>query len=207
MAKRFTDTTKWKDVWYQQLPAKYKLFWLYILDECDNAGVWKPNIALAQFQIGEPFEESEIRRVMADRIEFLPSGYWFIRKFIQFQYGELSESSKPHLSVLGILKRHSIEYPKGIYTLKDKDIEKDKEKVKAYGPTHDNYVIIDSTINSPAIRVNGKQGLSEYMEANMSVLNNPNLADKYMLARRGKKFNDFGHLWNDYRLWIENHFK
>ena len=129
MAKRFTDTAKWKDTWFQDLPAKYKLFWIYLLDECDAAGLWKPNIRLATFQIGEPFEEAELKRVFCDRITITESGYWFITKFINFQYGELSESSKPHLSIIKILHSHKIKgYPKGIHTLQEKEKEKDKEK-------------------------------------------------------------------------------
>ena len=128
MSKRFTDTNKWKDTWFQDLPTKYKLFWVYILDECDNAGLWKPNIRLAIFQIGEPFEESELKRVFSDRIEITESGYWFIKKFIDFQYGKLSDNSKPHISVLKLLETHKIKgYTKGIHTLKDKDKEKDKD--------------------------------------------------------------------------------
>lgn len=129
MAKRFTDTNKWKDSWFQDLPSKYKLFWIYVLDECDSAGVWKPNYRLASFQVGEPFEESELKRVFFDRIEITEAGYWFIKKFIDFQYGNLSEHSKPHIAVLNLLKNHKIKgYTKGIHTLKDKDIYKEKEK-------------------------------------------------------------------------------
>lgn len=131
MAKRFTDTSKWKDTWFQDLPSKYKLFWIYILDESDAAGVWKPNIRLASFQIGEHFEESELKRIFSERIEVTEAGYWWIKKFIEFQYGTLSEHSKPHTSVINLLKSHKIiGYPKGIHTLKDKDKEKEKEKEK-----------------------------------------------------------------------------
>ncbi len=133
MAKRFTDTAKWKDSWYQDLPTKYKLFWVYLLDECDASGVWKPNIRLANFQIGEPFEEAELKRVFGDRLEVIENGYWFVKKFIEFQYGELSENCKPHLSVLNLLKNHKIKgYAKGIHTLKEKEKDKvqDKDQVK-----------------------------------------------------------------------------
>jgi hypothetical protein len=131
MAKRFTDTNKWKDTWFQDLPTKYKLFWIYILDECDAAGLWKPNMRLASFQIGEPFEEAELKRVFINRITITDEGYWFVSKFIEFQYGELSANSKPHLSVINLLKRHKIKgYTKGIDTLKEKEKDKDKEKVK-----------------------------------------------------------------------------
>lgn len=131
MAKRFTDSNKWKDSWFQDLPTKYKLFWIYLLDECDAAGIWKPNIRLACFQIGEPFEESEVKRVFSDRIEITEDGYWFVKKFIQFQYGELSRTSKPHLSVIKILEKHKIiGYAKGIDTLKEKEQVKEEEKEK-----------------------------------------------------------------------------
>lgn len=127
--KRFTDTSKWKDAWFQDLPTKYKLFWIYLLDECDNAGVWKPNVRLAAFQIGEPFEEIELKRIFAGRIEILESGYWHVKKFIEFQYGELSEQCKPHIQILRLIQNHKIKgYTKGIHTLKDKEKEKDKDK-------------------------------------------------------------------------------
>ena len=133
MAKRFTDSNKWKDSWFQDLPTKYKLFWIYLLDECDAAGIWKPNIRLANFQIGEPFEESEVKRVFSDRIEITDDGYWFIKKFIQFQYGELSRTSKPHLSVIKILEKHKIiGYVKGMDTLKEKEQVKEEEKETVY---------------------------------------------------------------------------
>lgn len=213
MAKRFTDTGKWKDVWFQTLPMKYKLFWLYLLDECDNAGVWKPNIGLAQFQIGEPFEESELRRVFGSRITVLDSGYWFIQKFVDFQYGELSPASKPHISVLGLLKKHGvIGYPKGIHTLKEKDKEKEKDKDKEkespdeFGKTDPNYFLVKASLTRPAQRVNGKLGLIEYFETQGSVVNNHGLADKFMMTRRGKVYNEFSHVWNDYNSWIEKQF-
>jgi len=41
MAKRFTASEKWEDLWFSELSNKYKLFWIYLLDKCDNAGVWE----------------------------------------------------------------------------------------------------------------------------------------------------------------------
>jgi hypothetical protein len=128
MAKRFTDSNKWKDTWFQDLPTKYKLFWIYLLDECDHAGLWKPNLRLAIFLIGEDFKEDDLIAQFNGRIEVTSKGYWFVKKFIDFQYGELSESSKPHQSVLKTLKNHEIKgYTKGIDTLKEKEKEKDKD--------------------------------------------------------------------------------
>ena len=37
MAKRFTDTDKWKKGFYKKITnLKYKLLWLYILDDCNH---------------------------------------------------------------------------------------------------------------------------------------------------------------------------
>jgi hypothetical protein len=130
--KRFTETTKWNDPWFMDLPVKYKAFWFYICDQCDSAGVWEPNIRLAVSQIGEPLELSEILRVFADRIEQLSDGKLWVTKFIQFQFGILSPDCKPHIHIikrltsLGLSERVSKGYPKGMYTLSLKSNEKPK---------------------------------------------------------------------------------
>ncbi len=205
MAKRFTSTDKWKDTWFQSLPLKYKCFWIYLLDECDNSGVWKPNISLAQFQIGEPFEEIEIKRTLADRIEVLSSGYWFISKFIEFQYGELSPDCKPHQSVIKQLKTHGIKgYTKGIHTLEDKEQEKDK--VKEIGTGSHFILILPKELHSLKFKISGVIGLNEFYEMNMSQILQPEFAGKFMRDRHGKQFNDFKHVWNDYNDYIKKQF-
>lgn len=213
MAKRFTDTNKWKDTWFQDMPNKYKLFWIYMLDECDAAGLWKPNMRLAQFQIGEPFEEGEIKRVFADRIEITNDGYWFIRKFIDFQYGKLSTKSKPHMSVIKLLDKHNIKgYTKGIHTIKDKDKEEDKDKetadkmVISFG-TGKYFVIINSQkADDDIYKLNGIDGLIEFFQMNMSIVRNKPIAEKFMRDSDGKHFNDFKHIWNALSDYTKKHF-
>jgi len=53
MAKRLTANDKWEDNWFRKLSLKSKLFWLFILDRCDVAGIWKKDYELAGFCIGE----------------------------------------------------------------------------------------------------------------------------------------------------------
>jgi len=50
--KRFTETEKWRDPWFRKLSAGAKLAFLYIIDNCDNAGVWTADKELADFSIG-----------------------------------------------------------------------------------------------------------------------------------------------------------
>ncbi len=130
--KRFTETTKWDDPWFMDLPLKYKLFWLYICDKCDNAGAWQPNIRLATAQIGESLELAEVLRVFSERIVQLDDGKLFITKFIPFQYGNLSPNCRAHIPILNNIEKLRVSkgYPKGIHTLVEKETEKDKEKKK-----------------------------------------------------------------------------
>ena len=128
--KRFTETAKWKDKWFMELNPTHKLFYLYILDECDNCGVWEPNFALAQFMIGLEINEEEILQVLQDKIWILDTGRWLIPKFIKFQYGKLNPKCKPHLSVIRLLEKHNLrdKYKQLInssYTLQEEDKEKE----------------------------------------------------------------------------------
>lgn len=133
--KRFTETNKWENPSFRALTAKHKCLWLYLCDRCDNAGVIEIDWALASFVIGETVTASAIS-VFKDRLVELPNGKLWLPSFIAFQYGELVETCKPHLSVLALLKKHGIdyaaykEYPKGIHTPQEKEKDKDKETEK-----------------------------------------------------------------------------
>lgn len=125
MAKRFTDSQKWVDPWFMDLPSKYKLFWIYILDTCDHAGVWKVNFKVASFHVGEPFEPSEVKRILGNRIVETTDNYWYIQKFIDFQYGGV-KSDAVGKSVQKILERHNLigateGLERGLIAPKDKD--------------------------------------------------------------------------------------
>lgn len=131
MAKRFTDNEKWKDAWFMDLPSKYKLLWIYLLDDCNHAGIWKVNFKVASFYLGEHLEHSEVKRILEKRIEVLKDDIWYIKKFIKFQYNceveELKPTSKIHNSIINKLKEFEYFKPLGnpLATLKDKDKEID----------------------------------------------------------------------------------
>lgn len=125
--KRLTDTGKWDDPWFRRLCIKHKLFWMYLCDRCDNAGVWEADIDLASFLLGERYVSDEVLDSLncngKARIIILDGGLkWFIPDFLAFQYGvnPLSENCTTHRQVIDLLKEHKIEdmvkrgYVKGI---------------------------------------------------------------------------------------------
>lgn len=108
--KRLTDTDKWLDPWFQELPFDAKLAWLYLLDRCDNAGVWEPNKRLANFTLGREMDWAALEQqfVSSGRLLVLGDGKWQLTKFIAFQYGKLSEECAPHRQVLRLIEKHRI---------------------------------------------------------------------------------------------------
>ena len=109
MAKRFTDTDKWKKPFIRGLQGAYKLLWLYILDDCDHAGIWQVDFEVAQIRIGEKVNEDDAIKFFGDRIEVFHDGAkWFIPDFIEFQYGNLSEKNRMHLSVITLLQKNQV---------------------------------------------------------------------------------------------------
>lgn len=96
--KRYTDSNKWNDVWFLDLPNKYKLFWVWLLDNCDQAGIWEVSFKLAKFHIGEDLEPSEVKRILGKKIIEIEDGKkWFIPNFIFFQHGESLSKKNPAL--------------------------------------------------------------------------------------------------------------
>jgi hypothetical protein len=85
---------------------------------------------LASFCIGEEITKEEAFEFLSKQIHVFNGSKWFIRDFIDFQYGELSEACKPHKQVIDLMKKHTLwkGYTKGKY--RDKEKEKDKDKVK-----------------------------------------------------------------------------
>ena len=156
--KRFTETTKWGDSWFSDLPLNYKVGWLYCLDACDCAGFLELNGRILSFNIGETIDVDEFLAAMDHRIVRIANGKYFIPRFIAFQYVKgLTDTNKAHVGVLRRLKDNEVHYPfnarsfEGCYkgaskglrstcqgvqeqeqeTEHVKDKESDKEQVKA----------------------------------------------------------------------------
>lgn len=115
MAKRFTDTEKWKKPFIRGLQGAYKLLWFYILDDCDHAGIWQVDFEVARIRTGEQLDKQAAIAAFGDRIEIFAEGTkWFLRDFIEFQYGQLSEKNRMHLSVINILTKNQLGAYKGL---------------------------------------------------------------------------------------------
>lgn len=153
MAKRFTDTEKWKHPTFRSLNLKARLAWIFLLDECDHAGMWLLDFEVASAKLGFTVDLAAFTEWFGEKLFLAGDKRLFIPDFLRFQYGvkkheEFNPSSKPHLAVLRELENHGVsldhpgeslsrligvdrvskELPKGSETLQDKDKDKDKDK-------------------------------------------------------------------------------
>jgi len=134
LPKRFTDSNKWKKKWFRCLSNDHKVFWIYVLDQCDHAGIWEVDFEAAEF-FCRGIDESEIRQVFKKQYQEIDNGKrWFLKDFVDFQYGTLNENNRAHLSVINILLKYKLIENKGLIRplqgYKDKDKDKVKVKVK-----------------------------------------------------------------------------
>ena len=136
MAKRMTDTDKWKKRFVRELSPQHKLLWFYILDDCNHAGIWEVDIEVASIRVGYELVYDMLPKEFLDKVVIFDNGdKWFIPDFIDFQYGELNPNSNVHKSVIALLNKYKLEgYVKGLQTLPDtvKDKDKVKDKVKRF---------------------------------------------------------------------------
>ena len=130
MAKRFIDTKMWDKAWFRRLTPQTKLIWIYLLTRCDHAGIWDADWEAAEFFIGDKVNYRRLPSVITDKMKEIENGkQYFIPSFVDFQYGELKENSKPHMSVIKRLKE------KGLISVSDTLKDKYKESIKVKDKT------------------------------------------------------------------------
>jgi hypothetical protein len=108
MAKRFIDTNLFRKKWIRELESDMKLFWIYLLTDCDHAGIWDVDVDRASFQLNFQLSEEKILNTFHKKIVPFKRDKWFVPKFIEYQYGELNETIRPHASVIKILSKYEL---------------------------------------------------------------------------------------------------
>ena len=92
MAKRFTDTHKWRNPWFRDLSDKAKLVWVYLCDECDHSGIWKADFALASFQLNFKVTHQQLLLWFDNKIHFFGEDKILVVQFFEFQYGQSKDT-------------------------------------------------------------------------------------------------------------------
>lgn len=138
MSKRFTETNIWNEDWFLEMPKNYKLLYFFVKDNCDHAGIWRPNVRLFEAMIEDKVDLKKAFEYFnngKERIYILDCGKWFIIDFFVFQYGcTFNPLNRVHKSIENIYNQLNINLTsiRGLKDLKDgvKDKDKDKDKDK-----------------------------------------------------------------------------
>lgn len=136
MAKRLTDTEKWKDEWFLSLSNDCRIIWQYLIDMCSHSGIIRKNFKLLNFCCNTNITEKDLIDFLGDRIVKIGE-YYFIPGFLKFQYPQGLNSDKPvilsvrkELFLFGLdeFVRQRLGNDYLIIKSKSKDKSKDKDK-------------------------------------------------------------------------------
>lgn len=145
MAKRFIDTDLFRKPFMRSLEAPYKALWIYLLCECDHAGIWVVELDVAQIRMGIKLDSNKVIEKMQGAVVSIDGGSkWFLPDFVTFQYGTLNPENRVHKSVIDRLERYNLDADHSsknkpltspLQGAMDKDKDKDKEERKE--PEHE----------------------------------------------------------------------
>jgi hypothetical protein len=146
MAKRFHETDVWSQDWFMEMPIEYRVFWFWILDKCNHAGIWKPNKKMFELvnALSVDLDEAlSFFNAAKERVMVTSKGNWFLTDFFVFQYGTtFNSANRMHNSIQCLMNQDDIKLSsirgllevkeriktpqlEGNDTLKDKDKDKD----------------------------------------------------------------------------------
>lgn len=108
MAKRFIDTEIFTDKWFMSLSKDSKLFWIYLMTNCNHAGIIELNEPLIKLQT----DIRDLQRVieeLGNRLVTLSQDYYFIPKFLIYQYNGFPNSNvRAQQSAIDLLRKFSL---------------------------------------------------------------------------------------------------
>lgn len=103
--KRFTETEKWKDPWFRSLKPPHKLLFLYVVDNCNNAGFYEVDEEMIAFQTGLSAEHLKGAWKGLERGIKGASGWVWVRRFLAHQKNEeLNPSNPAHKQIIGLIR-------------------------------------------------------------------------------------------------------
>ncbi len=144
MAKRFTSTEIWGEDWFLDMPIEYKLFWYYILSNCNHAGIFKVNLRVFCSLNDVKLDLNKALNFYnngKDRIRVINDNLWLIEDFFFYQYGEvLNLNNRVHDSIEKLYNRYEVKLStiRGLKEVKERVKDKDKDKDKDFSLTNKN---------------------------------------------------------------------
>lgn len=215
MAKRFIDTDLFRKPLMRSLDAPYKALWIYLLCECDHAGVWDVELDVAQMRMGMKIDpDKAIEKLRGSAIPIDGGTKWFLPEFVAFQYGTLNPANRVHASVLSVLSKYGIDpndpsqnkdLTSPLQGAKDKDKEKDsEEKERAKLDTPDGFdefwaVYPSGKAKADAVKAWGKLRADERALCIPAIV--AQIKSNHFRGHDGKDYVPYASSWLNARRW------
>ena len=107
--KRFTETDKWKDKWFRGLDPASKLLFMFLIDNCDNAGFIEKDFELWSFHTGIDQEAMEGAYKGLARGLIEASDWIWIKGFLRHQkHLPLNPDNRAHGQIIELLRSKAI---------------------------------------------------------------------------------------------------
>jgi hypothetical protein len=171
--KRYTVTEKWKDPFFENLSNDYKLVWLFLNDDCDNAGILRLTMKRLNYSCNTSITEKDLLETFKNKVVKLPEGLFFLIDFNTTQYGtewidsnnKAVISAKKKLIEIGLIiddelrlpidykdsiDSPSIDYESTIDSTKDKG--KVESKAEAKAKEEDQYMVEVKDIDDTKVK-------------------------------------------------------
>lgn len=131
MARRMTESGKFRDVWYRNLTPKDKCIWEFMISECNAAGILDIDLSSMTFHIGADITMDDLK-AFNSRLVWIREDKVFIPKFIKFQYpGGLNPDNRAHKNILPMLEGYlEFDEKEGAWKPLARALQGPKEKVR-----------------------------------------------------------------------------
>lgn len=160
MAIRYLDTGFFKSPFLRGLEGSLKSLYLYIITDCDGAGIWVKDLDIANIYIDakvteKQFDECFIKTGKAVQVD---TGKFFFPDFIEHQYPSgLSEKNPAHKNFILTLKKYDLVNKDLTVKFKgsSKGLQRDSEVPQVIVKVIDNVTVIGKgagkTIKTPEL--------------------------------------------------------
>lgn len=126
MAKRFVDTTRYRQAW-RKLDPKLRAAFYWLQENCDPAGYWTIDLEHFKFECGYALD---IDKLIEQTGAFERHGKDALRSvdFIEVNYGSLREGYNPHKPALrAVALRQNLSLNQASAKLEEEDEEEDED--------------------------------------------------------------------------------
>jgi|694.fasta_scaffold00928_65 hypothetical protein len=104
---RLTDCNKWKDTWFSELSPNAKLLFIFIVENCDNAGIYEINkkFMLVYLNLKDDELAKAVTELRKCYVKSKDEKFIWVKNFLKHQKKlPLNESNKVHKQIISIIK-------------------------------------------------------------------------------------------------------